>query len=171
MLQMVGGCSRPSASKVSLEEFEPHRGNAHSAAAAPAVLQCPPAGSSMLQPSSATGHHKAVLTWKASASSPRPEDNAVGYCLYRSTTKGLAAKNAACSACEQINLIPIAGTGCVDDLVQDGALYYYVVTAVNAKRQPSSSSNEIPVQIPASKQSASSPASSYPLCRNPGRSQ
>ena len=63
----------------------------------------------------------------------------------------------------------IAGTGCVDDLVEDGAIYYYVVTAINSQRNPSSSSNAIPIQIPASKESAN-PVSvrSDPLCRRFG---
>lgn len=123
----------------------------------------------MLQPlASATGHHKVVLTWHASAPAARSDDTAVGYCLYRSVTKNAARQNAICRNCEQINVVPIVGTGCVDDLVKDGATYYYVVTAISAKQKLSSSSNEIPVVIPASKQGVSSTsASTYPLCRVP----
>jgi hypothetical protein len=120
----------------------------------------------MLQPSAAaTGHHRVVLTWNASASSARPEDNAAGYCLYRSKKKDEARKNPTCSDCEQINPIPVAGTGCVDDLVQDHALYYYVATAISGQGKSSVSSNEIQVSIPDSQHSTVFPASPYPLCR------
>jgi hypothetical protein len=126
----------------------------------------------MLQPSAVTGHHKVILSWNASAPSPHPEDNAVGYCLYRSKKQKVAKKNATCSDCEQINFIPVVGTACVDDLVQDGALYYYVVTAINAKGIPSSSSNETPAQIPASQQSANSTSgASSPFCRGQASSK
>lgn len=126
----------------------------------------------MLQPSSSTAHHRVILTWNASAPSSRPEDNAVGYCLYRSKKQNEAKKNATCNRCEQINSVPIAGTGCVDDLVQDGAVYYYVATAISAQKRLSVSSNEILVPIPASKQSVrSTPVGSYPLCRVPASSK
>ncbi|HET6181060.1 MAG TPA: hypothetical protein VFE61_29345 [Candidatus Sulfotelmatobacter sp.] len=90
----------------------------------------------------------------------------MGYCLYRSNKMNLAKENATCSGCEQINPVAVPGTGCVDDLVQDGATYYYVVTAINAAGKRSSSSNEIPVVIPSTKQSAASTSTpTYPLCR------
>jgi hypothetical protein len=121
----------------------------------------------MLQPGAPlTGHHRVILTWNASAPSVHPEDNTIGYCLYRSKNEDVSKKTPTCSDCEQINPVPVAGTGCVDDLVQDGVLYYYVVTAINAKGKSSSSSNETPAPIPANKPSvASGAAGSYPLCR------
>ena len=135
----------------------------------PKLLQCPPAGLPALQPSSLTGHHKVTLTWNASIPSSNVESEAVGYCLYRSKTANAAKRNPTCSSCEQINSIPIVGTGCVDDLVEDGAAYYYVATAINANQKISSSSNETPAQIPLGKQpSSAGPAGSYPRCREPG---
>lgn len=119
-----------------------------------------------------TGHHRVILTWNASVPSARPEDNAAGYCLYRSKKKGVAKQNATCSDCEQINSAPIVGTGCVDDLVQDRTLYFYVATAINAKGIASSSSNEIPVSIPENKQNVGpTPVKPYPLCRGPASSK
>jgi hypothetical protein len=82
-----------------------------------------------------------------------PDDNAVGYCLHPSKKKKAAKKNAACNDCEQIDSIPVIGTGCVDDLVEEGHCYYYLVKAISSKGKISSSSNETPVAIPASKQS------------------
>ena len=161
---LASGCDRSSRSKVSLEEFQPRQSRV--AMAAPHAPLCPPAGAFSLRPSAVTGHHRVVLTWNASVPSARPEDNAVGYCLYRSHTKGAAKDNATCRGCEQINPVPVAGTRCVDDLVQDSDLYYYVVTAITADERRSSSSNEIPVPIPAGNQPPKSNSTSLPpLCR------
>jgi len=161
---LASGCDH-SSKRVSLEEFERNQPRV-AVATAPHTPLCPPAGSSSLKPSAATGHHRVVLTWNASAPSARPEDNAVGYCLYRSRTKGAAKANATCGGCEQINPVPVSGTGCVDDLVQDSTLYYYVVTAITADERRSSSSNEIPVPIPAGNQPPkTNPALPLPLCR------
>ena len=133
---------------------------------------CPPAGLAMLQASSQTGHHKVILSWNASAPSPAPDSKAVGYCLYRSKTEHAAKQNPTCGNCEQINSTPIVGIGCVDDLVQDSATYYYVATAINAKGNISVSSNETIAQIPPGTKAASSHAAgSYPGCRAIATSQ
>jgi hypothetical protein len=133
----------------------------------PGFPDCPPGGLLPLQPSpQTTGHHKVTLTWNANAPTPDPASKAVGYCLYRSKTQNAAKLNPICANCERINSMPIAGTGCVDNLVEDGAAYYYVVTAINAAGKISSSSNETPAPIPTSKAVVnSSSASSYPSCR------
>ena len=134
--------------------------------AAPKLPPCPTAGAPTLQPSPATGHHKVTLSWNASSPSTDPEKKAVGYCLYRSTTQNAAKQKPTCPDCEQINNIPIVGTGCVDDLVKDGASYYYVVTAINAGGRTSPASNETPAQIPTTKEANGLvTVSSYPLCR------
>lgn len=113
-----------------------------------------------------TGHHQVTLRWNASIPSANPDSTAVGYCLYRSKKRKAAKQNPTCSDCEQINSIPIAGTGCVDDLVEDGAAYYYVATAINANERISSSSNETTARIPLNKPASSSgPVGSYPRCR------
>jgi hypothetical protein len=148
------------------------------AAAEPKLPPCPPADLPTLQPSpEKTGHHKVTLSWNASAPSVNSESNAVGYCLYRMKKQDAAKQNSAkqndnCSDCEQINSTAVAGTGCVDDLVEDGATYSYVVIAVSAKGKPSSPSNEASAQIPPTKESASSvPMGSYPRCRGTTRSE
>jgi hypothetical protein len=75
-------------------------------------------------------------------------------------------QNSTCSDCEQINSQAIADTGCVDDLVEDGTTYYYVVTAINAKGKISSSSNEIPARVPLNMAPVRSDSpGSYRLCR------
>jgi hypothetical protein len=129
---------------------------------------CPSAGIVPLQPSSpGTGDHKVFLKWNASVMPSGVTDkNAVGYCLYRSATKNAAKKEPTCSSCERVNIVPVPGTACVDDLVKDGATYFYVATAINRDSQISSSSNEVPVIIPRSPRSARpAPAGSYPFCR------
>jgi hypothetical protein len=139
----------------------------------PKLPPCPPADLPTLQPSpEKTGHHKVTLSWNASAPSANSENNAVGYCLYRRKKQDAAKQSDKCSDCEQINSTAAAGTGCVDDLVEDGATYSYVVIAVSAKGKPSSPSNEASAQIPPTKESASSvPMGSYPRCRGTTRSE
>jgi hypothetical protein len=133
-----------------------------------ALPVCPSAGTPTLKPSALTGHHKVALSWNASVPSARSEDNAVGYCLYRSQTQNAAKKNPRCLACELVNPVPVAGTTCVDDLVQDGATYYYVATAISSRGQISLSSNEVPAPVPRSQPStALASSASVPLCRAP----
>jgi hypothetical protein len=160
---MASGCSRDSNTRTKIELVDSAKSKASLQAVAPLLPTCPSAGLLTLQPSAATGHHRVVLSWNASAPSTRPQDNAVGYCLYRSQKQNTAGKNATCTQCEQINSVPVTLTGCVDDFVQDGATYYYVVTAISSGRQLSSSSNEIPVVIPQNKPGGGT--SSYPFCR------
>jgi len=113
-----------------------------------------------------TGDHRVILTWNASASSSNRDRTPVGYCLYRSQKRKVAKRNPTCSECEQINSIPVTGTTCVDDLVRDGATYFYVATAINRSGQLSSPSNEITAVIPHGKQSARpTSAASPPFCR------
>jgi hypothetical protein len=129
---------------------------------------CPPAGSLLVQPSQpATGHHKVILSWNASLHSVNDTLNAVGYCLYRSKDENAIKEKPTCPQCEQINSKPIAGTSCLDDLVEDSTTYYYVVTAVNAKGDPSTPSNDAPAPIPDGKLTAAGRAgdSSIPICR------
>jgi len=128
---------------------------------------CPAAGVAPLQRSApGTGDHKVFLKWNASVASKNSLNHVFGYCLYRSTTLHAASKNPTCQNCEQVNTVPIAGTACVDDLVKDGATYYYVAAAITQDRQLSTSSNEITAVIPSSKQSVGHPPpGSYPSCR------
>jgi hypothetical protein len=164
-LLVEGACSRgsrPSETQGS--------GGSHQAQTHPSLVtrtpNCPPGGSAMLQPSAPdTGHHRVVLTWDASKSSPIAEDDAIGYCIYRSKKKGVARKNPNCNDCEQVNVIPVKATRCIDDLVQDRVTYYYVVAAINRQGVVSSSSNEILVSIPPGQRHASTSESSYPFCR------
>jgi len=67
----------------------------------------------------------------------------------------------------RITSLPVAGTECVDDLVDDRANYCYVVMAINAKGRLSDSSNEAPAAIPTEKQTSSAAVKSPPppLCR------
>jgi hypothetical protein len=129
---------------------------------------CPQAGAAPLQRSSSgTGDHKVFLKWNASVMpSGRPDGSVVGYCLYRSATKGAAKKNPTCSDCERVNVVPIPSTACVDDLVKDGAMYFYIAAAINRDSQISLSSNEVPVVIPRTPRSVRpAPGGAYPLCR------
>ena len=144
-----------------------------SPAASSSVLPpCPAAGLQPLQPLSQTGHHQVILTWNASVPAPGPDGKAVGYCLYRSQKPNAAKQNPICSDCEQVNSTPVVGTGCVDNLVLDNATYYYVVTAINANKRISASSNETPAPIPPGNQTAKPVStSSDPFCRGSASSK
>ena len=145
----------------------PKRKGTLAAAAEPTLPSCPPAGLPTVQAAPQnTGHHSVTLSWNASAPSSNSEGKAVGYCLYRSKKQHAAKQNSTCSDCEQINSQPIIETRCLDNLVEDGTTYYYVVTSTNAKGKISSSSNEIPVQVPLNTDPLKSDSpGSYPLCR------
>ena len=122
---------------------------------------CPASQAPALQPSDLTGHHQVILSWKASKA---PKNSSIGYCLYRSKTKGAAEGNSTCGDCEQVNKVPVLGTSCLDDLVQDGTDYYYVVTAITNNGNASPSSNETLASIPATRQRTNA-NSSHPFCR------
>src|ERR1700676_53433 len=109
---------------------------------------CPKSNGTVLPASPQTGHHKVFLTWNASTYFSDRKRHAVGYCLYRSGTPKVAASDPKCDKCEQVYQKPIPGTACVDDLVQDGARYYYVATAVNEDGEPSLLSTETFAPIP-----------------------
>jgi hypothetical protein len=79
--------------------------------------------------------HTVTLNWAASASS-----NIAGYNVYRGTTSG--------GPYTQINSALDTATSYVDNTVQGGQTYYYVVTAVNSSSQESAYSNEVKAVIP-----------------------
>jgi len=170
-------CSRGQTGSVATASLQ--SATTHGAAASfpartlPPQPTCPPAGILPLQLSTpGTGHHRVTLTWNAS-SLGKAGGKAVGYCLYRSKTEHAAKKNPKCKRCESVNQVPVTSLSCVDDVVQDGATYYYVVTGISSASRISSSSNEIPAPIPTGDQirPASSVSSTAPLCREASAAQ
>jgi len=136
------------------------------AAVSPPLKPCPKSSGSILSASPQTGHHKVFLTWNASPDFPDPVRHPVGYCLYRSSTPKIAAKDPKCNSCEQVNQKPIPGTACVDDWVQDGVNYYYVATAVNIYGDPSVLSTDTPANIPPNPAATGATVTgTYPRCR------
>lgn len=153
------GLSRSTANQRSAEGSKQER--TPEAITGAGIPRCPPAGLLAAQPlQPGIGHHRVILSWNASSHSPDAKNNPVGYCLYRSKKRKDAKQNPTCRDCEQVNSTPVAGTSCVDDLVEDRATYYYVVTAIDANGETSSSSNEFRVSIPAAKLSSSFPLGS-----------
>jgi hypothetical protein len=129
---------------------------------------CPPAGITPLQPGApGTGHHKVILTWNASAPRTISGSAVVGYCLYRSRIQYRQdlKQDPRCKHCEQINKVPVATTGCIDDFVLDNAKYYYVVTAIDANSNWSVPSNDVFVPIPSARSVKPSQPATLPLCR------
>lgn len=132
------------------------------------TLLCPPAGLlSASAPSSDSGHHRVTLSWNASTASAQQTGNVVGYCLYRSKKQHVAKKNPTCTSCERINTVPVTSLSCIDDLVENNATYFYVVTAISPANRISSPSNEIAASIPSGRQASSAPSTSAPFCRVP----
>ncbi|MGA2921724.1 MAG: fibronectin type III domain-containing protein [Candidatus Sulfotelmatobacter sp.] len=104
------------------------------------------------------GSHTVILSWTASASDSKHAD-AVGYCIYRTTGRKDAPA-------ERVNSIPLPVTSCVDDVVEDGQKYYYLVRAISAKGVTSVSSKTVPARIPTGK--PGNPAqSAVPFCWDP----
>jgi hypothetical protein len=134
----------------------------------PTLPPCPDAPYVKLNANNpATGHHRVFLTWNASLSASRSDTKAVGYCLYRTQTAGKAKD---CpneyAKCEQVNVIPVRGTRCVDELVKDNTSYYYVAMAITSTGT-STSSEEAIAEVPAAGKPNPPPplADSYPACR------
>jgi hypothetical protein len=123
-----------------------------------------------------TGNHKVILSWNASVPSLQSGGSAVGYCLYRSTKKHVADKKKKsefrCNGCEQINIVPVTSTGCIDNWVHDATTYYYVATAINEDEKLSSASNEMMANVPpASQRIRVNPVGVYSLCQEPANSK
>jgi hypothetical protein len=134
----------------------------------PGLPVCPVSGLAPSQQSNpGIGHHRVILSWHPSPRSSNDASNAVGYCLYRSKTEKAVEEKPPCSDCEQINLVPVVNTTCLDDLVEDNTRYYYVVTAINLSGRLSSPSNAAPAAIPPGTQTVSAPlgSPSLPACR------
>lgn len=127
---------------------------------------CPPAGLLSVQPkSSGTGDHTVTLSWNASVAPSHSKDDAVGYCIYRSQKQSAAHKNPTCATCERVNAVPLASLSCVDNVVEDGATYFYVVTAISPSSSISSASNEVTVPIGRGREEKTTSGNSPPFCR------
>ena len=163
LLLLVIACALPAVCQVSPAAA----GKATPSAATLVLPSCPPAGLAPTEPSQpGTGHHTVTLSWNASPQSGNAENNAVGYCLYRSRKENSARQTPTCTDCEQINKVPVTGTTCVDSLVLDSTTYYYVVVGINAQGKISSSSSEALAPIPSANQPYTPTSSSAPpACR------
>jgi hypothetical protein len=125
-----------------------------------APLTCPTFGSSGAPTAlPATGGHRVILSWRASAPADSKHAAAIGYCIYR----GAKRKD---PSPVLLNPVPFAGTSCADDLVVNDKKYYYVVRAISAKGATSIISNEAPAAIPKQGKPPVARASA-PLCRAP----
>ena len=175
VLLLASGCSRNSRTSIRLEsDNAPRAGETASVAKVQTLPLCSMAGAKPVP--NVFGHHKVTLSWDAPVPSTWLQKGVIGYCIYRSqttftsktsnTSKKAANKDFKCSNCELINPIPFDGVACVDDLVKDGASYFYVVTAINIHRNVSLPSNETSAAIPNSTEAVGPPTQgSYPLCR------
>ncbi len=79
--------------------------------------------------------HTVSLTWVASVST-----NVTGYSVYRATVDG--------GPYTLLTSTPVTGTTYVDNLVQGGITYYYVVTAIDSSGATSVNSNQALAAVP-----------------------
>jgi hypothetical protein len=123
-------------------------------------LVCPQLGSTLAAAQQSSGGHKVTLSWKSSRPADSKHGAAVGYCVYR----GPSAKPPYTAL---LNASPLVGTSCVDDSVESGQKYYYVVRAISAKGAASDVTKPpVPVKIPATPpRAAQGSQDSTPLCR------
>jgi hypothetical protein len=163
---VLNGCKRDSVSHRELTAPAPQKVVA--AERKPILRHCPDAPYPMLQAKDpATGHHRVFLTWNASTTARESDPNALGYCLYRTQEPGRAKD---CPKqypkCEQVNVVPVRGTRCVDELVKDSTTYYYVAIAITSADK-STTSEEAIAEVPAAGKRNPPPplADSYPACR------
>lgn len=123
-------------------------------------LNCPNLGSVLLSAPQSRNGHRVILSWKASRRADAKHAEAVGYCIYRGLKPNAPPT-------ELVNQLPFPETQCIDDSVENGKQYYYVVRAISARGETSDASKppasaKIPVTPPASFQKAGAP---IPLCR------
>src|SRR5215469_1694190 len=168
LILALNGCKRDSESHHELTTSVPQKIVA--AESKPLLRHCPEASYPMLQAKDpATGHHRVFLKWDASASASGPDPKELGYCLYRTQRPGRAKDCPKKYAeCEQVNVVPVSGTRCVDELVKDNSTYYYVAIAITST-DTSSTSEEAIADVPAAGKLSPPPldASFYPACRTP----
>ena len=158
---LQSGCkSSPAASQAST----PRPAESHRASGAGVVealtrpLLCP--GPALPPTISQTGGHRVILSWKASVADSKHVP-AAGYCVYRGT--GLRARPT-----DLLNPVPFPGTTCMDDSVQNGAVYTYAVRAISAGNVPSVPSEPTHAVIPNTpRNTVGGPGDSTPLCRQP----
>jgi hypothetical protein len=166
LLLTLSSCKRESASRREVPPLMPQK--VIGAEGKQTFPHCPDAPYRILQAKDpATGHHRVFLKWHASTSASGSDPEELRYCLYRSEKPGKAKdcpKNYA--KCEQVNVVPVSGTRCVDELVKDNSTYYYVALAITSTGTSTTSAEAI-AEVPAAEERSPPPpgAESYPSCR------
>ena len=175
VLAFGAACSNWQVTRISGAEVKsaepPQPKGAPLAASQSALPFCPQTHRPAQHASSAatTYHHKVALSWIAAPVAPRQGGDVAGYCIYRSTTQYAAKHDPLCSLCEQVNLAPVKGLSCIDDEVEDTAIYYYVVTTINQAGSISLPSNEATAPVRDQREFAPIGSPPPPSCRGDSR--
>ena len=169
-LAIVGGvsvaCSRGSSPAISESALRaaqgPRQAGAPQSNAPVRPPVCPTLNSSPVAAlPRAKGGHRVILSWRASA----PADPNMSM---PSATVSIAETEERIRSLSLINSAPFPATSCMDDTVESGKKYYYVVRAISAKGVTSIISNSAPAPIPRGERTeADVPGKSAPLCREP----
>lgn len=125
---------------------------------------CPTLDSVLVPAPRSKKGHRVTLKWKASLHTDPKQADALGYCIYRGSEPNAPPT-------ELINHLPFPETQCVDDSVENGRQYYYVVRAISAEGMMSDISEPpAPAKIPTTPPSSlRTSGASIPLCReSPG---
>jgi hypothetical protein len=164
LLSLFWHCNRPATRQSAAhQEVEHSSAKPQLQTSQPALPDCD-LSPMQLEASKIAGHHRVVLTWNPSISSSGPNDQSVGYCLYRSRKDDITAKDLKdCKNCERLNRRPVIGTGCVDTHVKDGATYHYVAGAIRVGAKVDRLSNKATAAVPTDPRSKGSDTQ-YPLC-------
>jgi len=107
-----------------------------------------------------------LLSWKESPHPPGQKTTVAGYCLYRSQKLDDLEKDPTCRKCQLLNQAPIAGTSCIDDLLQKKKTYYYVAMALDGNGGRSMPSNEATAYIDDKEAGSAANSPNPPLCRD-----
>jgi len=164
LLILLSGCRKPTEATAAPQSVE--KAPPQVKTRPPELPDCdlPPG---KVEASRAAGNHRVLLTWNPSASSSGPNDETVGYCLYRSTKDITAKRLEKCKNCERVNRRPIFGGGCVDTHVKDGLTYYYVAGSTKIGSEVQDLSHKTIAIIP-TKPKTRQLSSQYPLCQPEG---
>jgi hypothetical protein len=164
VLAFLAAISSGCKTKSSASEGPPQATQARISRASVQRLTCPSLGSVQAPTPQSKNGHRVILRWKASHRADAKHAEAVGYCIYRGPKPNAPPT-------ELVNHLPLPETQCVDDSVENGKQYYYLVRAISARGVMSAVSKPpAPAKIPLSPAASfQTEGASIPLCReSPG---
>lgn len=138
----LNSACKTGANSSSGERQQPPVQSTHATPVGPRLV-CPALGTILVPAPQSRDGHRVTLKWKPSRHGDPKHAEAVGYCIYRGPKPNAPPT-------ELVNQFPFPETQCVDDSVENGKQYYYVVRAISARGATSDVSKPpVPAKIPA----------------------